>query len=797
MFGGTKDVKARPPPAAAAQGPLHPLPDGSSWPLQQKNGLDSGGASASSKAGGGGPALSDRGGAVAPPGACSEAGPSSSASGAGGGATANLMRRMATASQPARKLTIKPFKERPKLPDNFEEATWAKVREAVIAIQNKLAVACSLEELYRAVEDLCLHKMGGNLYRNLQQRCEEHTQRALAALQHGSPDPLVFLGAVEGAWADHCEQMLLIRGIALYLDRTFVLQTSGVKSLWDMGLDLFRAHLRRVPGVEGKTVAGLLELIEKERSGETVDRALLKHLLRMFSALGIYGEAFEREFSKATTEFYAAEGARYMQQTEVPDYLRHVEARLQEENERCLHYLDPSTRKPLIAIVEKQLLEQHVGAILEKGFKDLMDAQRVGDLARLYALLARVHALDALRAALGGYIKAAGAGVVMDEEKDRELVTALLALKARLDAVWEGAFQRNDAFANALKESFEHVINLRQNRPAELIAKFIDTLLRAGNKGTSEEELESTLDRVLVLFRFIQGKDVFEAFYKKDLAKRLLLGKSASIDAEKSMISKLKTECGSQFTNKLEGMFKDVELSKEINESFGQSAPARNRLPPGIDMNVHVLTTGYWPTYPPMDLRLSHELNQYQDVFKEFYLSKHSGRRLMWQHSLGQCVLKADFPKGRKELQVSLFQAVVLMLFNDAERLSFGEIKEGTGIEDKELRRQLQSLACGKVRVLTKTPKGRDVDDEDVFCFNEDFSAPLIRIKVNAIQLKETVEENTSTTERVYQDRQYQIDAAIVRIMKTRKVLSHTLLITELYQQVRCGRRRPNMCGAV
>lgn len=40
---------------------------------------------------------------------------------------------------------------------------------------------------------------------------------------------------------------------------------------------------------------------------------------------------------------------------------------------------------------------------------------------------------------------------------------------------------------------------------------------------------------------FLQtGKDVFEAFYKKDLAKRLLVGKSASVDAEKSMLSKLK-----------------------------------------------------------------------------------------------------------------------------------------------------------------------------------------------------------------------------------------------------------------
>ncbi|KAJ0810751.1 putative cullin [Helianthus annuus] len=124
-------------------------------------------------------------------------------------------------------------------------------------------------------------------------------------------------------------------------------------------------------------------------------------------------------------------------------------------------------------------------------------------------------------------------------------------------------FSKNDVFCNTIKEAFEYLINLRQNRPAELIAKFLDKKLRAGNKGTSEEELEGTLDKVLVLFRFIQM-----CLKHSTLAKRLLFGKSASIDAEKSMISKLKTKCGSQFTNKLEGIFKDIELSKEINESF-------------------------------------------------------------------------------------------------------------------------------------------------------------------------------------------------------------------------------------
>ena len=51
-------------------------------------------------------------------------------------------------------------------------------------------------------------------------------------------------------------------------------------------------------------------------------------------------------------------------------------------------------------------------------------------------------------------------------------------------------------------------------------------------------------------------EDAFEEYYKRHLARRLLNQKSASDDSEKMMISKLKSECGCQFTSKLEGMFK-------------------------------------------------------------------------------------------------------------------------------------------------------------------------------------------------------------------------------------------------
>ncbi len=52
-----------------------------------------------------------------------------------------------------------------------------------------------------------------------------------------------------------------------------------------------------------------------------------------------------------------------------------------------------------------------------------------------------------------------------------------------------------------------------------------------------------------------------------------------------------------------------------------------------------------------------------------------------------------------------MLQAVVLMLFNDVDSLSLADMRDASGIEDKELRRTLQSLACGKIRVLNKEPK--------------------------------------------------------------------------------------------
>ncbi|KAG8511853.1 Cullin-4B [Galemys pyrenaicus] len=572
-------------------------------------------------------------------------------------------------------------KNKPKLPENYTDETWQKLKEAVEAIQNSTSIKYNLEELYQGLKN----------------KTQQASDQSLAP--------------------------------------------------WDMGLELFRAHIISDQKVQNKTIDGILLLIERERNGEAIDRSLLRSLLSMLSDLQIYQDSFEQRFLEETNRLYAAEGQKLMQEREVPEYLHHVNKRLEEEADRLITYLDQTTQKSLIATVEKQLLGEHLTAILQKGLNNLLDENRIQDLSLLYQLFSRVRGgVQVLLQQWIEYIKAFGSTIVINPEKDKTMVQELLDFKDKVDHIIDICFMKNEKFINAMKEAFETFINKRPNKPAELIAKYVDSKLRAGNKEATDEELEKMLDKIMIIFRFIYGKDVFEAFYKKDLAKRLLVGKSASVDAEKSMLSKLKHECGAAFTSKLEGMFKDMELSKDIMIQFKQYMQNQN-VPGNIELTVNILTMGYWPTYVPMEVHLP--------------------------------------PEGKKELQVSLFQTLVLLMFNEGEEFSLEEIKQATGIEDGELRRTLQSLACGKARVLAKNPKGKDIEDGDKFICNDDFKHKLFRIKINQIQMKETVEEQASTTERVFQDRQYQIDAAIVRIMKMRKTLSHNLLVSEVYNQLK------------
>lgn len=82
------------------------------------------------------------------------------------------------------------------------------------------------------------------LPRRLRVECAVHIRAEMESLVGQTPDCNAFLQLVDSKWQDHCSSMLTLRNIFLYLDRSFVLQAPALRSIWDMGLELFRNSLQ-------------------------------------------------------------------------------------------------------------------------------------------------------------------------------------------------------------------------------------------------------------------------------------------------------------------------------------------------------------------------------------------------------------------------------------------------------------------------------------------------------------------------------------------------------------------------
>jgi len=174
--------------------------------------------------------------------------------------------------------------------------------------------------------------------------------------------------------------------------------------------------------------------------------------------------------------------------------------------------------------------------------------------------------------------------------------------------------------------------------------------------------------------------------------------------------------------------------------------------------------------------------------FEHFYLSRHSGRRLTWQPSYGSADVRVAFKNKKHELNVSTYALVILLLFEDlsqGEEMTYEDIREATAIPEAELKRNLQSLACAKWKILKKHPPSREVREDDAFTFNHDFTSPLARIKISTVTSRvENADERLETRERVDEERKHQTEACIVRVMKDRKRMSHNDLMNEVTRQL-------------
>lgn len=116
-----------------------------------------------------------------------------------------------------------------------------------------------------------------------------------------------------------------------------------------------------------------------------------------------------------------------------------------------------------------------------------------------------------------------------------------------------------------------------------------------------------------------------------------------------------------------------------------------------------------------------------------------------------------------------------MLLFNDEDKLSYAEIEERLNLGDDDLSRLLHSLSCANYKILNKVPNTKSISPNDSFEFNSKFTDRMRKIKLNVA----AVDERKKVVEHVEMDRRCSIDAALVRVMKSRKVLGYQPLIAE------------------
>ncbi|CAD6501233.1 BgTH12-01486 [Blumeria graminis f. sp. triticale] len=723
------------------------------------------------------------------------------------------------------------------------DATWIYLEAGVSKIMSNLNEGMDLSTymgIYTAVHNFCTsqkalthsgsgaagggqrgaHLLGEDLYQNLISFLTTYLKDLVAASKSHQDDALLTFYIRE--WDRYTTAAKYTNHLFRYLNRHWVKREidEGKKHVYDVyTLHLVQWRITLFSDLHDKVMEAVLKMVERQRHGETIQHSQIKSIVDSFVSLGldesdpakstldVYRVHFERPFLEATRQFYQAESKQFVAENSIIEYMKKAEARLDEEEERVNMYLHSDIIVPLKKTCHTALIADH-SILLRDEFQVLLDNDRHEDMQRMYNLLSRItDGLDPLRAKFEAHVRRAGLNAVSkvaedsDKLEPKDYVDALLEIHRQYQNLVKQAFRDEPEFTRSLDNACREFVNRNQvcksgsNKSPELLAKYSDTLLKKSASGGEDSDIENSLSQIMTVFKYIEDKDVFQKFYSRMLARRLVHTNSSSDDAETSMISKLKEACGYEYTNKLQRMFQDLQISKDLNSGFKDFEnklldTAEINLKP-VDATYSILGTGFWPLNPPKtEFTPPVEIAKAYERFQNYYGKKHSGRKLTWLWQLCKGEVKANYCKSSKvpyTFQVSTYQMAILLLFNENDRNSYEDIVNATRISAEVLDPALAIMVKAKVLTIVPTEheKKEVVGPGKIFSLNFDFKSKKLRINLNIAVKSEQKQEVEDTHKTIEEDRKLLMQSAIVRIMKARKKMKHTQLISETINQIR------------
>ena len=639
------------------------------------------------------------------------------------------------------------------------------------------------------------HLLGEDLYQHLIEYLKKHLEGVQARSTQHVDEALLTFYIKE--WNRYTTAGQYNNHLFRYLNRHWVKREmdEGKKNIYDIyTLHLVRWKDDMFMGTQESVMRSVLKLVEKQRNGETIEQGQIKSVVDSFVSLGldesdsskstldVYKEYFEKPFLAATAEYYDNESKQFLAENSVVEYMKKAETRLEEEKNHVPLYLLNEIMTPLMRTCEEALITKHSQALREE-FQILLDHDKQDDLGRMYNLLARIpDGLDPLRNRFETHVRKAGLAAVEkvaqegDSIEPKVYVEALLEVHTKYQDLVNRAFRGESEFVRSLDNACREFVNRNKicksgsNKSPELLAKYTDTLLKKSSaKMTEEDDMESLLTQIMTVFKYIEDKDVFQKFYSRMLAKRLVQTTSASDDAETSMISKLKEACGFEYTNKLQRMFQDMQISKDLNTSYKewlQTNLDTDDLKTAIDATYHVLGTGFWPLNPPTTPFTPPQLIvQTYERFARFYNNKHQGRKLTWLWQLCKGEMKANYckvvnAKVSPTFQVSTYQMSILLLFNDSDTVSYDEMVQGTALSKETLDPSIGVFI--KAKVLTAQPEDAKPEPGTVYKLNTGFKTKKIKVNLNIGIKSEQKQEVEDTHKTIEEDRKLLMQVCIL-----------------------------------
>ncbi|GFS78588.1 cullin-4B [Nephila pilipes] len=574
------------------------------------------------------------------------------------------------------------------------------------------------------------------------------------------------------SWRLQEKGMAEVRNIFMMLDQVSHLRPFGTLDLKNLSINSFRCFVMGNTNIFKSTVDRLLDIIEKERNGELTNRTLTKSILRMLTELKVYRGGFQNKFLQVTENYYEFESRILLREMELSVYIQHIVNRIREEEGRLLYCTDLSSMSCLIKKLQEVLVINPIHHIFQKGVEEFLNKKTDG-LIGLFELFYDVNQHEALCFFFESYVKKKVSVIVNDPNIDERMIEDLLSFSQNMYSIVADCFKNHTMFNESLSKIFESAVKRDSSRPAKLLGQYLDTKLCFCSSQRNYEDLQDLLKRII----FLMNKEVLEMMYWRRLAARLLLSSNTNFNDEKAKLSTLKKEWGSSsYICKMEEMFKDMEVSELLMLKYEQRFPDFDD---PYEVSFSILTGGVWPMFPVRDITLPESISGYEDDIQVLYEQSTLGRRLSFQHYLSSCVLKGFFSNGEKELQVSLHQAVILLLFNAKDRYSFVDILLKTKIDAEELRKNLKILSMEN-NILRKVPQS-EFKDTDSFIFNKYFSTELSRVELNGNQITEVI--NKETVE-MPKNRPFLVTRTIFRIMKMNRTMKHEDLLTRVYEEI-------------